>query len=195
MAQAKLWAAVAVPIIVQSCWRGAAIYRVEDEQHPACVLLDRTCGIDWLVEYRGLVKGLSVRCQARRWERKATFTIRDQRIGRGYSCDSELEKTIEAERTGAITAAYQLHAYMDVDEGPADAVVRWGLAKRVALFQWIKEHPEQCGSSQTQDYRRQQIQTFPYVRFSVLPTTILVASYPAINRQGRDTLATIAGPR
>jgi hypothetical protein len=88
MSLAKAWAKIAVPKVVGECWPGAKAYRVEDEDHPACKLLDRACGIDWLVEYKGVVKGLSVRCQKCADYRycvnvlgSPTFTIRMRRIG------------------------------------------------------------------------------------------------------------------
>jgi hypothetical protein len=201
MNQAEQWARIAIPASIQRLWPGAKIYRVEDQQHPACKLLDTACGIDWLVEYKGLVKGLSVRCQAQRtytycmsqWG-VPTFTIRNQRIGQGYVFDSELSKTIEAEQRGAITAAYQLHAYMDVDRGDATSAVAWGLARRVALFRWAKDNLAECHDRSTEDIGRGQQQTFIAVPFNILPRTVLVSAYPVNpSNQGYDTLRTIAG--
>lgn len=199
MNKAEQWAAIAIPIVVQCLWPGAVIYRTEDQSHPACQLLDQACGIDYLIEHQGLVKGLSVRCQKhhdyeycmRNWQ-SPTFTVRNQRIGQHYIYESELEKTIEAERRGAITAAYQLHAYVDVDDGPAHTVVAWGVAKRVLLFEWIKAHkddPAICPCRAARDNGRDQTQTFFCPPFSHLPTDILVRVFPELPQATEDHCA------
>ena len=183
--KAEQWAPLAIRQSVQRVWPGARVHRVEDETHPACILLDRTCGIDWLVEYQGFVKGLSVRCQKFDDYRyclwvfgSPTFTIRRLRVGQGYAVQSELDKTIQAEQRGAITAAYQLHAYMNVNDGPATHAVAWGLARRVPLFKWAIANEHLCASRSTSDAMRRQQQIFLAVPFNVLAPDVLCRVYP-----------------
>lgn len=182
MNKGKRWASIAVPFAVQRCWPGATVHRVEDEDHPACKLLDTTCGIDWLIEHRGMVRGLSVRCQARRyltygverWD-SPTFTIRRDREGGSYTIESELKKTIDAVIRGAITAAYHLHAYMDVDEGPASTVLAFGMALRAPLFYYALNHA--VIEKTAHDLQRGQAQNFIAIPFSQLTNDILVRFY------------------
>lgn len=185
MRKAEQWAPLAIRQSVQCVWPGARVHRVEDESHPACLLLDQACGIDWLVEYQGFIKGLSVRCQkfsdyqyCCRVIGAPTFTIRNLRVGRGYTTQSELDKTIQAEQSGAITAAYQLHAYMNVNDGDATHAVAWGLARRVPLFQWVRANEDKCVHKKASDEIRRQQQLFIAVPFNVLPPDILHRSYP-----------------
>lgn len=167
--RAKEWARVAVPLVVESVWPGAEIWRVEDEAHPVCKQLDMSCGIDWIVEFRGLVKGLSVRCQA--YTGFETFTVRAQRTGPGYSHESELGKALRAAASGAFTAQYQLHAYMSRD---GQTVVAWGLAHRVELFRLIERGAPGVRTNRAHDPEARQWQEFKFVEFKLVPSPIMV---------------------
>ncbi len=100
-----------------------------------------------------------------------TFTMRTRRIGKGYAIPSEVHKTLEAIRNGAITGAYQIHAYMNADDDSATNVVAWGIAHRVQLFQWAQERMQ---ISATEDKQRQQKQEFGHVCFNEIPNDILI---------------------
>lgn len=186
MHQARQWASIAVPYAVQTLWPRATVHEVENNDHPVCTLLDTQSGIDWLVEYRGRVKGLSVRCQARwcyRYAKRAfrspTFTVREKRISAHRTSISELEKTIQAVESGAITAVYQLHAYMDVDEGDATSVIAFGLVDRIGLFRWIMNHRDELVQKTTKDTQRKQTQQFLPIPFTSIPDTIFLQTFEA----------------
>lgn len=178
---ARQWASIAVPFVAKKTWGSVSYYEIEYQQHKACDILDMTCGIDWLIERQGVVKGVAVRCQKQKdcaytisKLGSPTFTIRQQRIGQNYQLDSEYAKTLLAVQRGAITAAYQVHAYMNANDDTADCVVAYGVADRVKLYTWLAENPGAIGMNKTQDPQRQQTQVFGFVRFCDIPKDILI---------------------
>lgn len=181
MNQGKVWADLVIPNLVSTFWSGAELFRVEQDDHPACQLLDKYSGIDYLVQHKDALIGLSARIQGHRFYDFAiklfnspTFTIRRFREGPGYKVGSEYSKTLEAINRGGITAAYQLHAYVDVDKGIPNTITALGLAQRITLFKWIQHNPELCEYFTTQDVKRNQRQGFAAVPFNLLPDDILV---------------------
>lgn len=176
MGRGHSWGELAVRTIVGKLWPGATIYPCEKDAHPVAQLLDTSCGIDWLVVKGGIVKGISVRAQKRKYASWQTFTIRDKRKTGASVADSELAKGLRAgESIAAVSAAYQLHAYVDVDEGPASSLVCWAIARRPELLRWIADNRDTLPQNEAEDIRRGQIQTFYYPGFLDLPDSTLVA--------------------
>lgn len=170
------WGEFAVRKAVAELWPTAEIYSCEEGRaNKVATLLDTACGIDWLLYYRELVKGISVRTQKSSYAHYQTLTIRNKRTSGATTKDSELAKAILASEQDGIGAAYHLHAYVDVDKGPATGLRGWCLAKRPELFRWVWENHSYLRQDQTEDVSRGQIQTFYYVPFDQIPDEFVVA--------------------
>lgn len=168
------WGELAVRRVVGDIWPSAQIISCEDDRHPVPLALDTSCGIDWLVVCGGIVKGVSVRAQRLDYARKQTFTIRNRRHNNDSWSDSELGKAIKAAESDGIIAAYQLHAYVDVNTGAASNLACWGLAKRAELLRYVYDNKDTLPQKSAADKQRGQMQTFYYVPFIGLPDDVLV---------------------
>lgn len=175
MGRGHSWGEFAVRKVFNSLWPGAVLHPCENDAHAIPKLLDTSCGIDWLAEHQGLVKGVSVRAQKHSYAYNQTLTVRNSRQRGQNVKESELAKAIKAHEANALTAAYHLHAYVDVDDGPARDLVCWCLARRSELFRWIWENRPYLQQNHTEDVGRGQVQSFYYVRFEDIPDNALVA--------------------
>lgn len=186
MRDSDQWTSVVLPFAMNRVWPGATWTKSEYDNSPSALMLDRDCGIDYLVKHERRVYGVSVRCQA--WNHyancverygDATFTIRDERIGSGYRVASELQKTMAAIESGAITAAYQLHGYVDALKNEnATTCIGYGLAQRVPLFQYVHVPRHDVIEQKTHDKQRRQWQTFKAITFArVNELDALIDSY------------------
>lgn len=169
------WGEFAARRVVSSLWPNATILSCEDDRHPVPLVLDTSCGIDWLIRRGDIVKGLSVRAQRKDYAHKQTFTIRNKRGSGDSWAESELGKAIKAAESDGIIAAYQLHAYVDVNTGPATGLLAWGLACRAKLLRYVYDNRETLPQNSATDTLRGQIQTFYHVPFTDLPDDVLVS--------------------
>ncbi len=162
------WGLFAVQWLRDKRWPGGQIIQVEGNPDRLYKSLDCSSGIDYVVSHGGFNYGISVRAQRKQYAYKNTFTIRMVRIGEDYTTDSEYRKTLEAIRCGGITAAYQYHCYVnrakeDWPNNPPTEVLCYGLAKRIELFRYLRDHPEAIEFNTARD--SDQEQRFGYVRF------------------------------
>lgn len=186
MRDSDQWTSVVLPFAMNRVWPGATWTKSEYDSSPSAMMLDQDCGIDYLVKHERRIYGVSVRCQA--WNHyatcfekygDATFTIRDERIGSSYRITSELQKTLIAIDSGAITAAYQLHGYVDALKGEqATTCIGYGLAQREPLFRYLRHQRPDVDEKKTFDKMRRQWQTFKAITFTrVEEMDALVSAY------------------
>lgn len=176
MERSNRFAEISLPLL-REVWPDCRITPTEYQDHPSCRLLDATAGIDYLVERKGLVYGLAFRGQKASYP-FSSFTIREWRVdgATGLVTPSELPKTLAAIESGAITAAFQMQAYVDEESGICH---RWALAHRVKLLEWMRDHPELVHENSANDPGRGQEQRFRWISFSDCDqqSVILCGSY------------------
>lgn len=185
MERGKQWSRLVMPHVQSYMWPNGRLIDIEHDTHAVCRMLDVSSGIDYVIESDGSLFGVALRCQqysylsyCKRSFGAPTFTIRDKRIGRTYQAESELNKTIAAVERGAITAAYQVHAYMDKNE---TRVAACAIAHRIPLFRYALLHASSMWR-ETRDPQRGQTQRFAYIPWNRLSNDIMIALWSETDR-------------
>lgn len=180
-------------------WPNANIMETDIKNNPLAKMLDIKGIMDKIVESNGLLHGLAQRIQRYskyEWVMKKygepTLTIRDIRFIDGMPYyHSELTKVKQAIKKHSLCASYRVHCYANGDSEEETTDLMDGIiVDQYKLFKWMNENPD-CAHHEVTHVENKKKQTFIFIFFSDIPTSIVIDRYQSRKTRQYDKIARI----